>query len=122
MSKCYISVIYQGIETFGIPVVCWDNKTIIEQIICLNPEMKCEISNGDIIITDTTFSQKNPTTNEPYITVRTLFGQVFIPLLVASKDEDNIKESMRSLLYFNEYSNKINENTLSIDNFIETIP
>jgi hypothetical protein len=120
MPKCYISVIYKGNVIFSIPLPCWNHQMILEQFSSLNSEIKYHINNdNDIVITDMTYSQKEPSTKESYITVLTLFGQLFIPLLVASKDEDNIKESMRSLLYFNEYSNKINENTLSIDNFIE---
>jgi hypothetical protein len=118
MSKCYISVIYKD-KIFSIPCPCWNPQVICKNFCSLNSGIKCHINDDDdIIITDMTYSQKEPSTNESYITVLTLFGQLFIPLLM-TKEKDNIKESMQCLIFYNEYSTKLNENTLSIDNFIE---
>lgn len=112
MSKCYISVIYQKNVILCIPLPCWNRKKILDEFGSLN-SIKYHInSDNDIVVTDTTFSQKEPLANKEYITVQILSGQLFIPLVVNSKI---LKESMVCLSYSNQYSNKINENTLSID-------
>jgi hypothetical protein len=115
MSECYISVIYQKNVILCIPLPCWNRKKILDEFGSLN-SIKYHInSDNDIVVTDTTFSQKEPLANQQYITIQTLFGKLFIPLVVISKDEDDIKESMLCLSYSNQYSKKLNENTLSID-------
>jgi hypothetical protein len=115
MSKCYISVIYQKNVILYIPLPCWNREKILEEFSSLNSIEYHINSDNDIVITDLTFSQKEPLANQQYITIQTLFGKLFIPLVVNSKDEDDIKESMLCLSYSNQYSKKLNENTLSID-------
>lgn len=115
MSKCYISVIYQNNAILFIPLPCWNRIEILEKFKLLN-SIKYNInSDDDIVITDTTFSQKEPLANQQYITFQTLFGKLFIPFVVYSKDEDDIKENMLCLFYSNQYFKKLNENTFCID-------
>jgi hypothetical protein len=108
-----IPVYHEGEVLLYIPCPYYNFSEICENFCTLNSGIKTVIrDNKSIVITDMTYMQRVPGTRDPYITVETYYGQFFIPAFTFRKGD--IQNSMNDFYWLNQYSTRVNENTMSL--------